>query len=519
MIKLRIRNLRSFEDTGQIELRPLTLLVGKNSSGKSTLLRVFPLLRQSVEVDTAGPLLWYGKYVDFGSFVEAVRSGTESEVVFEFSFKVDKIRRRWTPGRTHKPVDLQVSLTLFGDATTTTASKLDLSLFDHRVSLSFGKGNEINEFRVNDLDVLSVAGGYRSHQGNGLFPVVWPIPKSGASGADRWEARGIDGRLINQLLIHLRPFFHGRTGTTKRTQVALQLDIGSSEAMLKHLKTNAFKTSRHFQAQTAHLTTESPSFQRIRDHVIGKDLPTLLLDANDALSQIFRSVSYTAPLRAATERYYRAQGLAVEEIDPRGANLAMYLSQLPPSEKQALDEWTSKHLGISIVVSQEGGHTTLHLKEDKSDSHFNLADIGFGFSQLLPVLTHIWGTTSRAWNTSEKFLPYWDDQPLSILAIEQPELHLHPGMQAKVADLLVALICEAKNRNREIALIIETHSETIVNRIGEWVSRGKGDGIPAKDCQVLVCDKDTGGTSQIRRATFSDQGFLENWPFGFFEAE
>ena len=68
MIKLRIRNLRSLEDTGPIELRPLTLLVGKNSSGKSTLLRVLPLLRQSIEVDTAGPLLWFGRYVDFGSF-------------------------------------------------------------------------------------------------------------------------------------------------------------------------------------------------------------------------------------------------------------------------------------------------------------------------------------------------------------------------------------------------------------------------------------------------------------------
>ena len=516
MIKLRIRNLRSLEDTGPIELRPLTLLVGKNSSGKSTLLRALPLLRQSIEVDTAGPLLWFGKYVDFGSFVEAVRSDADPpEVVFELSFAVDRPRRRRASTRALENMPLTVSLTLSGDATTTTASKLELSLFDHRVSLSFGKENAINEFRVNDLNVLSVAPEYRFHQGTDLLPVVI----SGESGVYRWESRGINRKLVNQLITHLSPYFHWRTGTTKRTQVAAQLYIGSSTSMLDYLKHNAFRTSIHFRNQIAHLTTESSSFRQIRDLAVANSLPMLLLNANERLSDIFRSVSYTAPLRAATERYYRAQGLAVEEIDPRGANLAMYLSQLPSSERQSLDEWTSQHLGVRVAVSQEGGHTSLHLKEDKSDARFNLADLGFGFSQLLPVLTHIWGATTKTWDTSRRYRQYLERHDLSILTIEQPELHLHPGMQAKVADLLVALIREAKQRERDIALIIETHSETIVNRIGEWVSRGGDDGIPATDCQILVFDKDAVGTSQIQQATYSDQGFLENWPYGFFEPE
>lgn len=197
----------------------------------------------------------------------------------------------------------------------------------------------------------------------------------------------------------------------------------------------------------------------------------------------------------------------------------MYLSQLPLSERRSLDEWTSQHLGVRVVVSQEGGHTSLHLKEDKSDDHFNLADLGFGFSQLLPVLTHIWGATTKTWSTSRHYGQHLERHALSILAIEQPELHLHPGMQARVADLLVALIREAKQREREISLIIETHSEVIVNRIGEWVSREGDDGIPATDCQVLVFDKDAVGTSQIQQATYTDRGFLENWPYGFFEPE
>ncbi|MFN9361538.1 MAG: AAA family ATPase, partial [Pseudanabaena sp.] len=64
---VRIEGLRSLTDTGFIDIKPLTILVGENSSGKSTFLRFFPLLRQSLEANTAGPILWSG-FVDFGTY-------------------------------------------------------------------------------------------------------------------------------------------------------------------------------------------------------------------------------------------------------------------------------------------------------------------------------------------------------------------------------------------------------------------------------------------------------------------
>ena len=70
MRAIRLRSIRSLSDTGFVELRPLTILVGRNSSGKSTFLRILPLLRQSVEARTTGPIQWYGDYVDFGGFEE-----------------------------------------------------------------------------------------------------------------------------------------------------------------------------------------------------------------------------------------------------------------------------------------------------------------------------------------------------------------------------------------------------------------------------------------------------------------
>ena len=83
---ISINNLRSLNG-GKVNIKPITVLVGKNSSGKSSFLRVFPLLRQSVESNTIGPILWYGKYVDFGAFSEAINRNSESKnIKFSFNF-------------------------------------------------------------------------------------------------------------------------------------------------------------------------------------------------------------------------------------------------------------------------------------------------------------------------------------------------------------------------------------------------------------------------------------------------
>lgn len=88
MEKIRIKNLRSLRDTGNIELKPLTVVVGKNSSGKSTILRTFPLFKQTLETKVADPILWYGRYVDFGDYKQSRNRHAEQELIeFEFEFE------------------------------------------------------------------------------------------------------------------------------------------------------------------------------------------------------------------------------------------------------------------------------------------------------------------------------------------------------------------------------------------------------------------------------------------------
>lgn len=75
MKSLSFKNFRSLKDIDEIQLSPITILVGKNSSGKSTLIRSFPLLKQTVVTRKNEPILWYDKdFVDFGSFKESLNS-------------------------------------------------------------------------------------------------------------------------------------------------------------------------------------------------------------------------------------------------------------------------------------------------------------------------------------------------------------------------------------------------------------------------------------------------------------
>ena len=93
MKKIRIKNLRSLSDTDYINIKPITVLVGKNSIGKSTFLRTFPLLKQTMVTNRSEPILWYSpELVDFGNFSESVNKNTKSKTIdlfYEFELLVD----------------------------------------------------------------------------------------------------------------------------------------------------------------------------------------------------------------------------------------------------------------------------------------------------------------------------------------------------------------------------------------------------------------------------------------------
>lgn len=83
--KILLKNFRCLKQTDSLELRPITILLGRNSAGKSSFLRSFPLISQSLKTRASVPLMWFGEYVDFGGFDETkTRNIDDNYIQFEF---------------------------------------------------------------------------------------------------------------------------------------------------------------------------------------------------------------------------------------------------------------------------------------------------------------------------------------------------------------------------------------------------------------------------------------------------
>ena len=94
---------------------------------------------------------------------------------------------------------------------------------------------------------------------------------------------------------------------------------------------------------------------------------------------------------------------------------------------------------------------------------------------------------------------------------------MHPALQAKTLKLFAKVIEVAKKNKADLKIIVETHSETMINYLGKLISNKK---IDHKDVKILVFDKLTPGSPTAIKSSFYDEnGVLENWPFGFFNAE
>jgi predicted ATPase len=147
----------------------------------------------------------------------------------------------------------------------------------------------------------------------------------------------------------------------------------------------------------------------------------------------------------------------------------------------------------------------IHVRATDAPHEVNLADAGFGYSQMLPLIALMWSAhqrSARAHRAGEQVL----------VAMEQPELHLHPAHQARLADMFASVAVASGGRVR---LMIETHSEAMVNRFGELIGEGR---IGADQVQLAVFEHEE--SRQITRVRFAgynaDGSLTADWPFGFF---
>ncbi len=226
---------------------------------------------------------------------------------------------------------------------------------------------------------------------------------------------------------------------------------------------------------------------------------------------LFSQMKYIGPLREFPKREYKWTGSRHSHFGSRGENT---FDAIITSLKEK-EVYNSKYFNIDgslaeIVclwlvefgmaddfkieaISEEKQLYQVNVKTRGSKNWVDICDVGFGVSQILPIIA----------------LCYYAPKG-SIIIVEQPEIHLHPKVQSGLGDLLI----DAALSNN-IQFIIESHSEHLLTRIQRRIAEEK---IDDKDIKINFCNL-VDGESVLEELEVDDFGEIINWPENFFGDE
>ena len=494
MNSFSVANLRSIKESGEIELKPLTVLLGKNSCGKSSLLQVLPLMKQTISKKRKDPILWFDKYVDFGSFKNSISSQSDQ--------KNDSIKFTFSPSGTTR---LRKTFKIKNVPLIKIEFEIKINRFE-RISIDVADGSESVKI---DLQYVKETGNYKEYRATLNNDIVLTNAFYFAEGD--YALLPIHTNTSNLWTIEEENDLKSIKHSNKRLLVrdlVFEYEFNSDQLeLMSCFDVNAIKEKATKVFKDADALSDN-FLSKISNNILNLNVYSLLDEINEILCKDFSNVVYFKPLRASGDRFYRVQGLDLSEIDSDGFNAPMYLFNLSSTDRVKFNKWCHQEFGFSCFTKDNysnGESTSVFVKIDGEER--NLTDVGFGFSQIFPIVLSIWiNINSKSSGGVNSF---------KTIIIEQPELHLHPALQKRLINVFIKLIEIAKQNKVAIRFLLETHSETIVNYLGrKIVSKELDDNI----VNFIVCKKEN-NVSSFDSMRFDDSGYITNWPIGFFTDE
>lgn len=382
--KLRIKNFKSWKDTGEINMAPITMFFGGNSSGKTSLLQFLLMLKQTAEAeDYSGQIFKFDGIVSLGNF---------KQVVYDCD-----------------------------------------------------KKNHI-EFLVS-----------KNADPKGSF-------------FDRIET--IDAVIAEE----------------NKKMVLKKLNVKERELEKQSFRFNWQKTIDKILDPK----NENKDETKLEREAFFKTGWKMIL------SQVVPNIYYIGPLRNFPERDYQWKNNIPFEVGKRGEFTiqAIIASNLEKGNLQKSVAAALKRIGliekfeVKPIVKNRDDHYEVRVKKSNSSTWVLLPDVGFGISQILPIITALFQSSKG-----------------TTLILEQPEIHLHPKAQIELADVIIDAVKE-----RKIQVIIESHSEHFLTRIQTRIA---DETISKDDAKLYFC-KNERGFSELEALKLNDSGDIENWPENFF---
>ena len=207
---------------------------------------------------------------------------------------------------------------------------------------------------------------------------------------------------------------------------------------------------------------------------------------------------YLGPLRQYPKRYYQwTGGRKSQAIEPDGADaMAALISAARDNESLQEDvaKWL-KQLGLVddfSIKSTDARERFYEVIVKIGDAESALMDVGFGVSQVLPVIAMLLSAPTG-----------------SIVLLEQPELHLHPNAQSALADLMLHAV-----EKRGLQLIVESHSEHLLRRLQRRIAEMEQTFAHPENIKMYFCAPSERG-STICQVEVDKYGQIANWPPNF----
>lgn len=215
------------------------------------------------------------------------------------------------------------------------------------------------------------------------------------------------------------------------------------------------------------------------------------------LFTLLNNISYIGPLRPHPKRVYQLDGLVNSSVGQNGENFLSFLTLDDKYVKGVNEVLHSFGINYEINVPKLqnaiiGDTASIVLRNTNNDVTTTLVDVGFGIGQVLPII--IEGLVKEK----------------ASICIEQPEIHLHPKLQANLANFFAKDI-KSSQANQ---WIIETHSEALLLRFQRLVRHKI---INPQDISIIYVDPTEYGVRTITIPLDEDGDFKVSWPNGFFE--
>jgi AAA ATPase domain len=546
---MQLENFKAFGQRVTIPLAPITLIFGENSSGKTSILQALSLLKQTIDHRSTGAVLLPrtdGGYTDLGTFQELTFDQDTSR---EVTIRIDSDSgMNSAEPDTISPIIAKKtylkSITSFGYELTFSRKDLDCDISLDRLHVYLNEqSTPLASFMPLNLDTYKrlppKTGQHRS-----LKSRLQLLPERRYQCASVFESHSIFEPMYQQALLEREELREAIEAEIQEWDeefgdnpgviidpLAIHGDDDSLVHKLRTLTAELKKLAQHLSFERFKKRTLA-TWKRSEISLVGIDASqqnlTEWYDSTYFVTGLFipggrkpndeqlnlswlveqigvsyrRNITRLCPLgpfRKPPQRWYTFSGTTPTDVGYDGATLPDLLYRTA-SLVENTNKWLNKlEIGYKIQTNAVSDRNPdlyeITLKDLRrggdSQTEVGLSNVGFGISQVLPMIVQSLVSENQ------------------IITIEQPEVHIHPRLQADLGDLFIESIEEP----RQNQFIIETHSEHLALRLQRRVREKK---LSPDQLSILYVSRGPNG-STVQPLRLDEEGdFIDDFPGGFF---